>query len=336
MKKTIILLTLILLSASAFAQEFPPEKLEKLETELENLCKQFSLPGMSAAVVKDGKLIWAKGFGYADMEKKIPAAPDTPYRIASLSKPFAAVLAMQEIEKEKLSLNSLLSDFPQVAKELKNKGIMLRHILSHTSHDLGKSFRYSGFSYDQARQVLEQVTGKSYHQLLKERFFYPLEMKNSSTGETTGEFDSVNQRLAKPYKYTPEKGLFPGQYVDFKASAAAGIISSVTDLAKFDAALDKGSLVDQYSMELMLTPTKTPDGKVLPYGMGFFIEKYQGRQIYWHYGFWECSSSLYVKIPELGISYFLLSNSENLSRTFMLSDGTLVGSPFARALLSLL
>lgn len=335
MKRIFIIAALVLtLSITLSAQDFLNDQINKIDQELESLYQQFSLPGLSAAIVKDGKLIWSKGYGYADMEKKIPASPDTPYRIASLAKPFAAVLVMQEIEKGKLSLDSLLSDYPAVNRDLQNKGIMLRHILSHTSHDLGKSFRYSGFAFDQIKVILEQTTGKTYFQLLKERFFGPLQMENSSTGETTGEFDAVNQRLAKAYKYTPEKGLFPGNYVDFQASAAAGIISSVTDLARFDAALDGDGLVDQYSKRLMFSATKTPDGKELPYGMGFFVQKYQGRMVYWHYGFWECSSSLYIKVPELGITYILLSNSENLSRTFILSDGNLVGSPFARALLS--
>lgn len=319
-----------------FGQEVLKEKIKIIDKELASLFEQFALPGLSAAIVKDGELIWSKGYGFADMEKKIPATADTPYRIASLSKPFAAVLVMQELEKEKLSLDALVSNYHGVARELKNRGVLLKHILSHTSHDLGKTFRYSGFAFDQATAILEQSTNKNYFSLLKERFFYPLKMVNSSTGETSGEFDAVNNRLAKAYSFTPEKGLFPGNYLDFKASAAAGIISSVTDIAKFDAALDRGTLVDQYSKNIMLSPTVSTEGQDLPYGIGFFVQKYQGRMIYWHYGFWECSSSLYIKVPELGITYILLSNSENLSRTFTLSEGNLVGSPFARALLSIL
>ena len=72
--------------------------LDRFEAHLETIRQTLNIPGMSAAVVHDQELIWAKGFGYADLENQIPATPDTPYGLASVTKPVAAVLIMQLVE----------------------------------------------------------------------------------------------------------------------------------------------------------------------------------------------------------------------------------------------
>ncbi|MFQ5796391.1 MAG: serine hydrolase domain-containing protein [Candidatus Bipolaricaulia bacterium] len=71
----------------------------QFETELDDLRNKLKIPAFSAAIVKDQQLVWAKGFGYADLENQIEAAPDTPYRLASVTKPFAAILIMQLVEE---------------------------------------------------------------------------------------------------------------------------------------------------------------------------------------------------------------------------------------------
>ena len=77
----------------------PSAQLPAFEAALASLAQKNHLPGLSAAIVQDQTLIWSQGFGFADLERKIPAAPDTPYRLASVTKPFAAVLIMQLVEK---------------------------------------------------------------------------------------------------------------------------------------------------------------------------------------------------------------------------------------------
>ena len=71
------------------------EQCDQFAAELESLRQEMKIPGMSAAVVKDGQLVWARGFGFADVENGVPAAPETPYHLASVTKTFAAVIIMQ-------------------------------------------------------------------------------------------------------------------------------------------------------------------------------------------------------------------------------------------------
>ena len=86
---------------------------------------------MSAAVIKDGKLAWAHGFGYADLENQLPAKPETPYHLASVTKTFAALIVMQLVQEGKLSLEDPVSRYGVNLPE--GEGVKGRHLMSHTS-----------------------------------------------------------------------------------------------------------------------------------------------------------------------------------------------------------
>jgi len=81
------------------------EAFAEFEVELEDLRQKLKIPAFSAALVQDQELVWAKGFGYADLENKVKATPDTPYHLASLTKPFAATIIMQLVEEGALNLD---------------------------------------------------------------------------------------------------------------------------------------------------------------------------------------------------------------------------------------
>jgi CubicO group peptidase (beta-lactamase class C family) len=128
-------------------------------------------------------------------------------------------------------------------------------------------------------------------------------------------------------KYEPLTGL----------SSSAGLVSCVTDLAKFDAALDRNTLISSASKELMLTPTVSNSGQTLPYALGWFVQKEDATRIVWHYGLHPPSiSSLYIKLPEKQLSFILLANTDRLSANVPLGDGNVRVSPFARAFLSII
>ncbi len=99
---------------SAIKQSVSPSdtnRLARLETLLENLRQDLKIPALSAAVVKDQKVIWAKGFGYADVENKIPATEHTPYHLASLTKTFASTIVMQLVQGGKIKLDDPVSKY---------------------------------------------------------------------------------------------------------------------------------------------------------------------------------------------------------------------------------
>src|SRR5262249_4398218 len=149
-----------------------------LESALEQLADQYHVPGMSAALVYRRRIAWSHGFGYADLEASRWATPDTRYRIASVSKPFAAVLVMQLVEQAKLALDAPMKDFeiprwfaPDPAR-YREQPILLRHVLTHTSEGVpGEAFSYNGNVYSDLTWVLEQVTHTAYPRLLQERIF---------------------------------------------------------------------------------------------------------------------------------------------------------------------
>jgi len=96
----------LLVHASASQAQASEEKqlLARFEKQVDELRGRLRIPGMSAAIIKDQKVVWAKGFGFADAESRVPATPDTVYHIASFTKPFAATLVMQLVEQGKLDL----------------------------------------------------------------------------------------------------------------------------------------------------------------------------------------------------------------------------------------
>jgi CubicO group peptidase (beta-lactamase class C family) len=95
--------------------------------------------------------------------------------------------------------------------------------------------------------------------------------------------------------------------------AAGGVTTTVLDLAKFDIALDQGVLISAKSREAMMAPTRSDKGVALAYGLGWFVQEYQGHTLIWHSGWWEDAySALYLKIPALDVSFILLANSEGI------------------------
>ena len=118
-------------------------RLARLEGSLEALRQDLRIPALSAAVVKDQKVLWAKGFGYADPEGKVPATEHTPYHLASLTKTFASTVIMRLVQDGKVSLDDPVSKY---GINLEADGVVrVKHLLSHTSEgNPGERYRYNG------------------------------------------------------------------------------------------------------------------------------------------------------------------------------------------------
>src|SRR5688500_7953429 len=117
-------------------------RLRRLEVQFEQLRSLLRIPGMSAAIVKDQELVWAKGFGYGDVEKRVPATANTLYYVASLTKTFATTVLMQLVERGELDLDEPMSRYSDVFKD---ESVKVKHLMSHTSGGTpGERFRYDG------------------------------------------------------------------------------------------------------------------------------------------------------------------------------------------------
>ncbi|HKQ78182.1 MAG TPA: serine hydrolase [Blastocatellia bacterium] len=140
-------------------------------------------------------------------------------------------------------------------------------------------------------------------------------------------------KLARPYRLYGEE-IVQSSYPPRNISASAGLVSNALDLSKYDAAIDHHTFIKAETQERAWTPAVSNGGRTLPYGLGWFIQQYQGLRLVWHYGYWNQFSSLYLKVPEKKISFILLANSDGLSAPFRsLGEGNVAGSAFANSFL---
>lgn len=319
--------------------------------------------------------MFARGFGSADVENEIPATENTPYHIASLTKPFAAAIIMQLVEAGQLHLDDemadILSDFLFQSTELSIRGyaslcketielakdtsgpyapyrslfedyrcdtepLTVRHHLTHTSQGVpGQTYRYNGFLFGFLTQVLEQVSGQHFDELLVERIIGPLGMTSTYPNASEERGHEILEQRAKPYRVDYKGSPSLSEYPQ-GVNAAAGMVSTVLDLAKFSIAMDQNLIVSEKSKEAMLTPTLSTNGHPLPYGLGWFVQEHEGVQLIWHYGHQaESYSSLILKMPEQGPTLILLANSEGASAPFNLGAGDVLKSPFVVTFINL-
>lgn len=344
------------------ATDISSRDLEAYENRISALQEQYMLPSVSIAIVSNQKTIYAKGFGYADIENSIPATGDTPYRIASITKPVASVIMLRLAEKGLLDLDTKLSEcwpgyydhFSRLEKLIREKApqyyglieqynyengtITLRHMLTHTSEGVpGNAFKYSGFLYSQLSHLVDSVSDRDFYTCVKE-IILDLDMDNSLPCQADTWRPYVINNLAKPYVKTDENKLVPGRYPQPDLGAGAGIVASVTDLAKFDIAFDRGELISDTMRKLAFTPAVLNNGTKAPYGLGWFIGTYNNHTIVFHTGWQPGSfSGLYAKIIDRDLTVIMLANSEGLIAPFMndLGTGNIGASPFIREFLDL-
>jgi CubicO group peptidase (beta-lactamase class C family) len=154
-------------------------RIARFETQLESLRQELKIPAYSAAIVKDQKVIWAKGFGYADVENKIPATEHTAYHLASLTKTFASTILMQLVQEGKIKLDDPVSKY---GITLESHGVItVRHLLSHTSEgNPGEQYRYNGNRFAELDKVVEKAAGKSFAEVLIANILDPLGMNETA------------------------------------------------------------------------------------------------------------------------------------------------------------
>src|ERR671921_503628 len=183
-----LILTVAVLGQLVFVQatvthtaDLPSEaaRIARFETLLESLRQDLKIPAYSAAIVKNQKVIWAKGFGYADVENKIPATEHTAYHLASLTKTFASTILMQLVQEGKIKLDDPVSKYGITLES--NGVITVRHLLSHTSEgNPGEQYRYNGNRFAELDKVIQVATGKSFGELLIANILDPLGMNETA------------------------------------------------------------------------------------------------------------------------------------------------------------
>lgn len=301
---------LLLLSITCLAQDGVSTKIDDfIRAEMQTQ----KIPGMAVAVVKDGKIMLARGYGLANVEHQVPVKPETIFQSGSTGKQFTATAVMMLVEEGKLSLDDKIAKyFPDAPDTWSN--ITIRHLLSHTSgmtdyprdFDLrrdytedelyqrikpiplafqpGEKWSYSNLAYVMLGIVIHKVSGKFYGDFLQERVFKPLEM---TTARIISETDIVPNRAAG---YRVVNGQLKNQdWVSptLNTTADGALYLTVYDMAKWDAALYTERLLKKSSLEQMWTPVKLNDGKTHQYGFGWAVGEVRGHRIVEHGGAWQ-------------------------------------------------
>jgi D-alanyl-D-alanine carboxypeptidase len=297
------------------------------------------VPGVSVVVLRDGKVVKSAGYGLANVETNTSATPDTVYQLASVTKQFTAVAVLQLVEAGKVRLEDtiprFLTDCPEAWKP-----VTVRQLLNHTSGipsytsvpEFAKTLRkdyspreliglvsdkpmdfvpgtrwsYNNTGYYLLGLLIEKVTGKSYGTHLNERIFSPLGMKATRVNDLRA---TIPNR-AQGYEYTAD-GLRHGEYVSPTQPFSAGaLVSTVADMAKWEAALDTETLLKRGTLAEAWSETRLADGKTEGYGYGFVVDKKSGHRRVHHGGGIPGFSASTLRLPDDKISVVVLTNLE--------------------------
>lgn len=295
-------------------------------------------PGAAVIVIKEGKALFAKGYGLADLEKKTPCTTNTNFRLASVTKQFTAIAVLILAEQGKLSLEDRLPKFfPEFPAY--GKTISMRHLLTHTSglpdyedHIPGRStiplsdrdvlfilrqqtktdfppgaqFHYSNSAYALLALIVEKVSGQTFPEFLKAKIFDMLGMTNSIA--------YVAGRSCVPNRaYGYVNGLSGWEFSDQSVTSAVlgdgGIYSSVADLFKWDLALYNEKLISRKMLADAFTPhSSQSDFEGNGYGYGWYVGSFRDAEHIWHYGSTCGFSTRIERFPGRRLSVIVLTN----------------------------
>lgn len=317
--------------------EMTSSSLLQMKQDLIGLATDLHLPGFSAGIVYQDSLIWSASYGWADIENNIPASTETMYSLASISKPFASIIALRLDAENLIDLDAPVA--PLIDPILKHYGIpvdesvgsiTLRHLLSHTSSaPTGLWYQYDGDRYALISHILEKSTGMPYDQLVQKVVIEPAGMQHTCPIDKITHQEFQN-KLSAPYRYDTAGHFLPGNYTN-QCNSATGWVSSVEDLSLFTMALNQNILMPELLKQETFTPFQMKSGAKSPYGLGWFVERIDGVDVIWHNGFGYCTSGLLIMIPEKELTFIMLTNSDWLSRPFSigLPGVSVMESPFA-------
>ena len=303
------------------------------------------IPAISLAVVRDGRIVKAQGYGLANVELNVPATSKTVYELGSAAKQFTAVATLMLADEAKLSLDDPLTKyFPAAPPHW--KAITIRHVLTHTSGiqnhvavpgylrvfrtnllfettpgrdellDMffklpqefapGETWAYDNTGYILLGWIIEKVSGTPYWSFVDERLFRPLGM--SSTRNTDARPIVANR--AAGYEWVGDHFENRPALPPFVGFSAGSFLTTVEDMARWDAGLRGGKVLSRDALERMLTPARAKGGRPasLDYGFAQFIESYRGHRLAHHSGGTPGFSSSVHRWVDDGLTVVLLSN----------------------------
>jgi serine beta-lactamase-like protein LACTB len=334
----------------------PSEAADKIGHEL--LAR--GIPGLAVAVALDGRVIYSKGFGYADLEQRVPTWPTTKFRIGSISKPLTATALMQLVEAGKLDLDAPIQkyvpSFPDKGAKITPRLVAghlagIRHykgdeflIQKHYDNVLdglkifeddplvappGTKFSYSSYGYNLLSAVIQSASGENFLAYMQAHVFDALGLR----GTTPDQNRSIIEQRSRFYSREKDYPLENSPYVDNSYKwAGGGFLSTAEDLVRFGSALSQPGFLRAESLALLFTPQKTLDGKETSYGMGWFIRKSKsGKRVFEHSGGSVGGTSQLILYPDSRVVVALVCNYDG-ERSWKAEDVEAIGELFEKTM----
>jgi CubicO group peptidase (beta-lactamase class C family) len=314
--------------------------------------------GISIAVARNDEVVFARGYGFANLEHAVPVTPDTVFHIASISKNVLAAIVLRLAGEGKLRLDD---DVTKYVPEAPTHGrrVTVRQLLNHTSgiysftslpdaennehldltheqvlglfkdrpldFEPGTSWRYDNSAFYLAGMVVERVTKQEYGQYVRE-LFKSLGMNSASLCDAR----MVVPHLASGYEVEGDT-FVNAPFLSWKLPFAAGAVCATAgDLLKWQSALDSGRVINKLSLELMRTPTKLNDGTSIDYGLGTRIGLLDGHRVFGHTGGGGGFNAVLETFPDDHLTIVVLMNSRSGA-----GPSLALGAAIARTMLGL-
>jgi D-alanyl-D-alanine carboxypeptidase len=299
--------------------------------------RRHPIPGLAVEIIQNGKPVKIAGYGLANLEWQTPVTPETVFEIGSVTKQFTAAGILLLAQEGKLSVDDKISRYLKGTPESWTN-ITLRHLLTHTSglknytgldgfeltrhltqaqfirrmrrepldFPPGAAWSYSNTGFSLLGYVIENVSGQGYWQFMRDRLFGPLGMSSTTSRDPR----NVIPRRAAGYE-TNRAGQYVNRDYDLTDIFSAGaIVSTVGDLAKWNAALDGQKLLTAATEQEMWTPVRLNNGATHPYGFGWFLDPLQGQPNIGHSGSTSGFSASFQRFPKDGLAVIVLTNSD--------------------------
>jgi CubicO group peptidase (beta-lactamase class C family) len=323
---------------SAQTAQLSPAQIAEFEEFVKKQMEADKVPGLSIGFI-NGDTVWSRGFGFADLENKIPAKAESMYRLASVTKPMTAAAILQLVEKGKINLDAEVQTYvPYFPK--KNFPITIRQLLGHLgglSHyknfdleghfkdhkntresiavfenfDLvaepGTRFNYSSYGYNLLGAVIEGASGQAYADYMRDNIWKPLGMETIRMDSPS---DVIPNRV-RGYELANGK-IRNAEFVDVSSRfSAGGTRANVFDLLKFGQGLEKGKVLSKTSLDLMFNSMSTKSGVLTGYSAGWNIFPTNGRFFLSHSGGQQETSTYLFSFPARKIVIAVAANLED-------------------------
>jgi CubicO group peptidase (beta-lactamase class C family) len=345
----------------AAQEEFPFEIFGRY---LEPLAQDIGMPGLSAAILQNGIVVRRYQFGYADLERKIPADSNTPYPIGGVTQAMTGVLHGVCIDRFPIAQFNIDENIRFFLPTFPVERTSVRQVLSHSTDG---RFKYDPALFAHLTSVIEspQCLNKPFRQAMVAEVLNRIpggmmrtvpgmdlnrpegaDARALFDGAAVGRYQAVLNDLAVPYKIDSKRRASRSEYPSYGLDAASGMVSTIEDLANFEKQLDKrdgvpfsASTIDQmWSNQAfdLQTPSGGTIRVVMPTGLGWFVTKESGQDLVWTFGHIpDASSALIVKMPKKKLTLIMLANSGGLAKGYDLENANVTSSPFVKVFLRL-